>query len=123
MGSQSKLPRAVRDLLRSRMSEHGQDMDDLLWSILFLDFDSAEQLASNIEMQPRLAEPINKDASELNSQIPKSFFDVQSQLFEKARALGEAARAHDEAEVATAYGEVMGTCVACHSLYLNESAN
>ncbi len=121
MRSQSKLPRPVRDLLRSRMSEHGQDMDDLLWSILFLDFESAEQLAANIEMQPRLAEPLTKDATELNSRIPKSFFDVQSQLFENAKRLGDAARDQDEVEVARAYGEVMGACVACHSLYSNET--
>jgi hypothetical protein len=114
------LPEAARDLLTERMMNHGNDMSDLMWATLFLDDQSVGDIADHIRSTPRFARPLSKDATELNSLLPKEFFALQDELVERATELAEAAERRDADAMAASYGALMQTCVRCHSVYMTE---
>ena len=114
------IPDVARRLLSERMATHGQDMSDLVWAMLFVDERSVEDIARNIAAQPRLARPTTNDATELSSQLPPAFFDLQDDLGKSARRLADEARERNIDNMADAYGALTATCVRCHAAYLTE---
>ena len=114
------LPKAARGLLTERMMNHGDDMSDLMWATLFLDDQSVRDIADDIRTTPRFARPLSRDATELNSLLPREFFALQDQLVERATELAEAAERRDAEAMAASYGALMQTCVRCHSVYMSE---
>jgi cytochrome c556 len=108
---------AVRQLLHERMARHGRTMSALVQSVIVLDWNESSRLAREIVEEPRLARPISKDASELNSALPERFFQLQDELRERAQRLGDLARARNGAELPKAFGQLTETCVSCHRIY------
>jgi hypothetical protein len=111
------LPEAARDLLRERMERHGDSMMMLMATVLMLNFQATEQLATNIATEPRLVRPLRGDTDSLNTRLPTKFFDLQDQLVQRARTVAKAAKSRNEGQVVKAYGSLAETCVACHSTY------
>lgn len=114
------LPASARALLSDRMQHHGQAMSDIVWSVLFLDYEAAADIAEEIAREPKLARPVQREASELNSLLPEQFFGYQDELAMRAQMLATAARAEDPEAVSQALGELSGTCVRCHSAYMRD---
>ena len=114
------LPETARALLSEQMLDHGRDMSDLLWATLFLDDESVRDIADHIRSAPRLARPQTRDASELNSQLPAEFFDLQDELVRRATELADVAESRDPQLMAARYGELAETCVRCHMMYLSQ---
>lgn len=111
------LPMAARVLLSERMEHHGQAMSDIFWAVLFLDYPLADELAHEIATEPRLARPLQRDATELNSLLPETFFDLQDALSREAERLSAAAKARDPDATSEAFGALTRTCVRCHATY------
>lgn len=118
--SPARLSATARRLISNRMQQHGAAMGDLVWASLFLDYKSASELAREISEQPRLARPLSRDASELNSALPPGFFDLQDELAKQAGHLATEAEARDPARLSTALGALTDTCLRCHSTYLSD---
>lgn len=117
-GPGDHIPDLARSLIRERMHLHGDDMNDLLWAVLFLDYDSMKAISDDLAASPKFARPLSND--ELNASIPARFFDLQDQLQEGAKRLAEASAKKDGDGVAVAFADISQTCVRCHSLYLDE---
>lgn len=112
------LPELARDVLRTTMVSHGENMENLQWATLMLDYESIETLAGWIGTRPRLARATAGQEDTLNYALPDEFFAFQDQLRESAQALARGAEARDDAAIADAYGRMTQTCIGCHSLYL-----
>jgi cytochrome c556 len=113
------LPEAARALLHTRMQHHGESMTELLSTVVLLDYEGTQRSAREIVEEPRLARPTTMDATQLNSRLPERFFALQDQLHMRAAQLEATATAHDPARLASAYGQLAETCVACHAVYLS----
>lgn len=116
------LPETARILVRRKMQAHGDDMTVLLWAMLFLDFQSAGEIAEAMAAEPRFARPTGADPTELNAQLPASFFEMQDELGKRAKALVDLSGAvvAEPDAFAKAYGELAQTCIRCHTAYLHE---
>jgi len=108
---------AARALLKERMASHGRDMNDLVSAIMVLDYLRIEQRGDQIADDVALARPVSHDATELNAALPEKFFVHQDKVKLEARALADAARAHDPYRVAEQYGRLSEGCVRCHADY------
>src|SRR6266496_4182194 len=108
---------AARALLQERMALHGRDMNDLVSAIMVLDYLRIEQRGDQIADDVSLARPVSQDATELNASLPEKFFVYQDKVKVEARALADAARAHDPYRVAEQYGRLSEGCVRCHADY------
>lgn len=117
-GPGEHIPDLARSMIRERMHLHGDDMNDLLWAVLFLDYDSMKAIAEDLAAGPKFARPTSDE--ELNASIPSQFFDLQDQLTEGAKRLSASAEGKDGPAVAAAFAGISETCVRCHSLYLDE---
>jgi hypothetical protein len=113
-----RLSAIARAALSERMSDHRILMDRLIDQVVLLDFDQVRATADRILRVPRLARPIEGDATELNSLLPDRFFVLDQELATRCQALRGAAAAHDAAALGGAFGHVAATCVACHESYL-----
>ena len=111
---------SARALISDRMQHHGQAMSDIVWSVLFLDFEAAADIADEIAQEPKLARPVRREANELNSLLPDQFFDLQDELAVRAEQLATAARAEEPEAISEALGALSSTCVRCHSAYLRD---
>jgi hypothetical protein len=116
------LPATARALLKLKMARHGDDLSELTWAVLRLDFDEARMLADRIGSEPRLARPTEQDATELNSSLPPDFFRLQDELRNYTMRVGAAAARHDPDALAASFGDLSRACVRCHQIYLNEPA-
>lgn len=114
----SYLSPLARQLLKQRMKRHGSDMLAMVRSVLFLDHDTTQRLASELAAEPRLTRAIAGGADDLNAALPERFFVLQDELRSRALELSAAAREADDAKLAARLGEVTQTCVSCHSTYL-----
>jgi cytochrome c556 len=112
------LSSAAREIVHQKMADHSKGMTELVWAVVFLDFQQTAALAKSIATEPRLARPLTQDATELNSALSPRFFVLQDQLRARAQRLEAAARSRDSAAMARAYGAIAETCVACHDAYL-----
>ncbi len=114
----SYLSPLARQLLKQRMKRHGQDMLSLVQSVLFLDRESTQRLASEVAKEPRLTRPIAGGADDVNAALPERFFVLQDELRSRALDLQTAAAKPDDDQLALRLGEMTQTCVSCHSTYL-----
>lgn len=108
----------ARQLLKERMTRHGRDMSRLVQAVVLLERDVAKELAQSIANEPRITRPTPGASDELNTALPEQFFVRQDELRERARALAAAAKSGKDDELAGRLGELMRTCVGCHSAYL-----
>jgi hypothetical protein len=115
------LPTLARSLLAQRMETHGDQMTELVWTVLFLEHQGTRDIADAIAGEPRIARPnAQTDPDELSARLPAKFFDLQDTLHDRALALAAAAKSGKDDEIAKAYGRLSETCVACHATYLEE---
>jgi cytochrome c556 len=117
-----RLPEGARTLVAREMYLHGVEMTNLLWAVLFLDVAAAQEITSEIASSPRLATPDTNDASELNTQIPPVFFELQARMRDRTRVLKGvlAEEPVDVERVAESFGSLTATCVKCHEMFLYE---
>lgn len=122
LGPPSKLPPLGRALIAEHMESHGDDMTMLLWSVLFVDGQSTHDLAQVLASEPLFSRPIDSGDSTVNALLPDKFFVLQDAFAKRARQLLATSSHHprDAAAIARAFGALTETCVACHSVYLNE---
>jgi hypothetical protein len=118
LGAPGYLSPIARQLLKRRMERHGKDMLNLVQAVLLLDRDGAKQLATDVAEEPRLTRPIAGGEEDLNASLPERFFVLQDELRVKAKTVAEAASKMDDVALAARTGELMQTCVTCHSTYL-----
>jgi cytochrome c556 len=111
------LPAPARALLKSRMANHARDMGELVSAIMLLDYPRIEDQARRIASDVSFSRPLTDDATELNSALPRAFFDRQDALRAEARKLAEDAHALDARQVAADYGHLSEACVRCHADY------
>ena len=104
------LPENVRKALRPRMAGHGDEMEELIWSVLLLERRETKRLAQGISGAERV--PAR------TAGVPERFYRFQENLVDDARQLMHAAERKDDVQVARSFGQVMQTCVACHSEFL-----
>ena len=120
LGEREALPEAAREMLHARMVRHGDQLVDLMTSVLLLDYTTTADFADGIAREPKLGRPAPGEAGTLNALLPAAFFAHQDALAEHARALRDAARARDDVRLADAFAAVTKTCVGCHAAYLDE---
>jgi cytochrome c556 len=113
----ASLPGTARALLRTRMASHAHDMAALTSAIMVLRYAEIEARATAIATEAHFARPHSDDATELNSALPKEFFDHERTLRVMASSLASAAHKLDPFQVANAYGQLSETCVRCHAVY------
>ena len=108
-------PRVASNLYKvahEAMKNHARGMQALLTSVLLLDDDTTARLAASISEHPAFSEDARHWLRE--SGMPSHFFDQEDVLRRRASALARAARDHDAASIAPAFGAVTETCVTCH---------
>ncbi|MEY2931932.1 MAG: hypothetical protein RL033_2681 [Pseudomonadota bacterium] len=113
------LPDEAREVLRSRMQRHGEEMMLLLVSVMTLQHGDTEILAEHIAAEPRLGRPVKGETGTISAMLPSRFFELQDELEVRAHAMAEVARTSDPSRIVRAYGQLAETCVSCHSVYLD----
>jgi hypothetical protein len=113
------LPPLARELLRTRMQQHGDQMMRLVMAVTLLQRERAYALATDIANEPRLTKPIAGGENDLNVALPDQLFVLQDELRSRAKAVAEAANKPSDVALAKALGRVTETCVACHSAFLH----
>lgn len=122
--TQPKLVRAqpltteARMALRSQMLDHGDDMENLLWSALMLDYEGTAAIADKMSKAPTLSRAGVGQEDTINALLPAEFFELQDQLGASIADLRSAAQDKQDEAMATEYAKVAKTCIQCHSLYL-----
>ncbi len=116
-----RFPPLAREILHRRMLRHGDDMLSLVSSVLMLNHQGVEALATEIVREPRLGRPTPADPDTLNVQLPPRFFVLQDELKDRARTVASAAHAQDNEKVVKSFGQLVETCVSCHAVYLDEA--
>ncbi len=119
--TREELPLEAREMLTARMLRHGEQMTVLMASVVLLDYDATEALAEDLAQEPRLGRPAPGEKETLNALLPPAFFAHQDELVTRSRALGAAAKAHDDGQLVEAFAAVAKTCVGCHAVYLHEA--
>jgi len=114
------LPLVLRETLSSSMERHGEELTFLLADVVLLQYAQAEELAQLLADEPKLGRPAPGDVDSLNALLPEAFFVYQDQLAERAKVLGQAAHAKNDAALVKAFGALAETCVGCHSTYLHD---
>jgi len=95
-------------------------MEALLWSSLMLDYASIQLVAQRMASRPTLSRDTG-ELETLNKHLPDHFFFLQDKFERTAADLAQAAGNKDDRKTADKLGELTGTCVQCHSLYLRSS--
>ena len=113
------LPALARELLLDTMWNHGEAMENLLWSALMLDHDMTQVNVQQILTTPRLSRPVTEAGETLNDSLPPEFFELQDQMYAAAQQLADASRERNDVGTAAAYGDLARTCISCHSVYLH----
>ncbi|MBK7859890.1 MAG: hypothetical protein IPJ65_14950 [Archangiaceae bacterium] len=80
------LPPLARQLLRSRMQRHGDEMVELVMAVTLLQRERAKALADDLAAEPRLTRPIAGGAGDLNTALPEQLFVWQDELRVRAKA-------------------------------------
>jgi cytochrome c556 len=115
---ETPLPALARKLLLDNMWNHGEAMENLLWSALMLDHELTEMNARKMLASPKMSRPVPEAGETLNDHLPMTFFELQDQMYVAAQDLADAANARDDAGSADAYARLAKTCIGCHSVYL-----
>ncbi len=109
----------ARMALRAKMLDHGDDMENLLWSALMLDYESTAAVADKMAKAPTLSRAGPGQEDTVNALLPPEFFELQDQLLSSIRGLRAAAEEKQDGGMADEYAKVASTCIQCHSLYLH----
>ena len=112
------LPKLARKLLRERMMRHGDQMTQLVIAVTLLQRDRVKAIATDIANEPRLVRPMPGEEDALNAALPNQLFVYQDELRLRTKALAAAADKPNDPALASAFGKVTETCVACHSAFL-----
>lgn len=96
---------------------HSDDMRQLLWSGMTLDYKSLETTATRMAEEPRVW-PVDVQEGVFAASFPPEYIAKEDLLYEAAHALAEGAKAKDMKAVSTGYIKLAGTCIGCHSIYL-----
>jgi hypothetical protein len=112
--ARADLSPAVRELLRGGMERHGDSMRDLLSSSLTLQYGLLAQRARWMSAERKIPRPPPAE----DDHALDRFFDMQDDLYRDVAALASASEREDDEAIARAYGQLAGTCIRCHSLYL-----
>ena len=110
------LPPAARQVLRTKMVRHDEQMRALLSRVVLLDDDGVARAAGEIFDEPALARPVGGD--ELNGLLPERFFVLQDELKTRARRLVIASQKRDHAAIADEFGALARGCVTCLQVFL-----
>jgi hypothetical protein len=113
----------ARMALRSLMLDHGDDMENLLWSALMLDYEGTAAIANKMSQAPTLSRAGVGQEDTINALLPPEFFKYQDQLKASIADLRSAAQAKQDGAMADEYARLAKTCIQCHSLYLRFPAN
>ena len=119
LATPSYLPPLARALLHKKMQRHGHDQTRLVLAVTLLKRDVVKAIATDISDEPRLVRPLPEARDELNSSLPEQFFVLQDALRLRAKDLAIAAEKKDDDGLAKAFGQLVETCVGCHSIYLS----
>ena len=101
------------------MQRHGRDQTRLVLAVTLLQRDVVKSIASDIAAEPRIVRPLAEGRDDLNASLPERFFVLQDAIRLRAKDLATAAEKKDDAALATAFGQLVETCVSCHSAYLS----
>ena len=110
------IPPAARQVVKSKMGRHQQQMQTLVSRVVLLDDEGVSRAAGEMFDEPALARPIAGD--ELNGLLPERFFVLQDELRAQARRLVIASSKRDREAVAVEFGALAKTCVSCHQVFL-----
>lgn len=111
----------ARSVIHKRMMNHRADMQELTLAAVLLQYPKAAAAATRIANEPRLVRPIAGGENDVNAAIPERLFVLQDELRLKAQALAAAAEKKDDAALARSYAELSGTCIGCHSSFLDRA--
>ncbi len=114
------LPPLARAVLHKAMQRHGRDQSRLVLAVTLLQRNLVKSIASEIAAEPRLVRPLGEGRDELNSALPERFFVLQDSLRLRAKELAQAAEKKDDVGLARTFGQLVETCVSCHSAYLDQ---
>jgi hypothetical protein len=119
------LSETARALISDRMQTHGDDMTMLFWAMIFLDQEDTKRISEFLAGDPTFARPSPGGDSTINALLPEEFFRLQTAFADKAKTMAALANAEppNRTELARAFGDLAATCVACHSVYLDEPAS
>lgn len=115
---EGSLSPVARQLIRSKMRQHGEQMENLFWSALMLDHESARLLADWIVELPRVSRPTGATDDTLNASFPPPFFTFQDEMYRLAARVRDAASRERDDELARDFSALARTCIDCHALYL-----
>jgi hypothetical protein len=115
----TSIPPIVRQVVKSKMGRHEEQMRTLMSKVVLLDADAIARVAGEIYDEPTLARPVVGD--ELNGVLPERFFVLQDELKARAKGLVMATHEKNYAKVAEEFSGLAKSCVACHQVYLHES--
>lgn len=110
------IPQIARQVVKSKMGRHDEQMRALLSRVVLLDDDGVARAAGAIFDEPALARPVVGD--ELNGLLPERFFVLQDELRAQARRLVVASGKHDREAVANEFGALAKSCVSCHQVFM-----
>jgi len=110
------MPPAARQVVRSKMGRHQDQMKALISRVVLLDDEGVARVAGEIFDEPALARPVGGD--ELNGLIPEPFFALQDDLRARARRLVIASGKHDHEAIADEFAGLAKGCVACHQTFV-----
>ena len=113
-----RIPTESEARLTDRMNRHGADLLALTHAVTVLDRKAIAQTADRIRLDTALT--LHVDGGVVND--PR-FQQLDQQLRERVTELATAARTHDDAALAPAFGRTMETCVRCHASYLKKGTN
>jgi hypothetical protein len=106
-----------RSVVQRRMNRHGGELMELTLAVTLLQRKTIDEAATQIGLDTGLP-AMPAGAAETASQ--RNFRYLESILRERTATLAKASRTGDNAALATAFGDMMQVCIACHSLYLNQ---
>ena len=113
-----RIPTESEARLTDRMKRHGADLLALTHAVTVLDRKAIAETSDRIRLDTALT--LNVDGGVVND--PR-LQQMDQQLRERVTELATAARKHDDAALAPAFGRTMETCVRCHASYLKKGTN
>ena len=103
--------------VKARMARHGETMSTLVRSVVLLDRNTVNVLATRIADEELIA---RVGSEPKRPPLPRDFFAAQDELSQSARQLAAAAVAgKDDKLLADRFAAVTRTCITCHSAYLH----
>jgi hypothetical protein len=116
-----KLTPKLRQLLQQEMQAVLGASQEILDALVIGDHtvvaDRARQIYDSFILEQSLTE---QDRQDLMAAVPTEFVQLDRSFHEQAAHLAEAARAEDHVLQARTFGELVESCVACHSRFATD---